>query len=428
MKQIPRIVIVGGGVAGLEVATYFGNKMGKQGKAQVTLIDRSSLHVWKPMLHTFAAGTANAHQQGIPFFAQAKRNHFNFMPGELSTLDRARRFIEIKPPTLSAEPLEPRRFDYDILVLAMGSRANDFGIQGVSGNCFFIDDLCQAETFNQRLRGEVLHAAMSGGTIDIAIVGGGATGVELAAEISQLVEIGSTYGAAAQPARLRLTLIETSPRILGGFPEAVSTLASAKLHELGVDIRTDTTVIGVDADGFMLKGGERVNAMLKVWAAGVRAPAVLDGIDGLQRARTGQLVTRPTLQLIDDDRVFALGDCASLTLPGNDRPLAPTAQVAHQQASHLCQNLPRFLRGQPIKSFEFHDLGALVSLGGYGAYGTMARRGMLPATLIRGWVAQIGHAMLYRQHQFGLNGLRRGSLIWLSDILNRVVQPRIRLD
>src|SRR5215475_14042064 len=234
--QAPRIVVVGGGVAGLILVTRLGHLLGRRDLARVTLIDRSWIHVWKPMLHTFAAGTWNIYEQQVQFVAHARRHHF----------------------------------EYDVLVLAFGSRANDFGTPGVVEHCHFIDSQDQADSFNARLRAQVVRSFAQGGSIDIAIVGGGATGVELAAELSRMVALAAGYGEADIRTQLHLTLLESSPRILSAFPEAISTSAASQLRGLGVDVRTGVKVVAADAAGYTLDGGERVQAALKVWAAGIK--------------------------------------------------------------------------------------------------------------------------------------------------------------
>ena len=237
--------------------------------------------------------------------------------------------------------------------------------------------------------------------IDIAIVGGGATGVELAAELSRMVEFAAGYGEVDIRRRLRVTLIESASRILGAFPDAVSTSAAAQLRALGVDVRTGVRVVAADAHGFLLDGGERIPAALKVWAAGVRASTTLDK-SGLELNRAGQVVVQRNLLARNDPSIFALGDCAAFMPEGADRPLPPTAQVANQQALHLIRHLPAWLQeGKPLPSFRFRDLGALVALSDYNAFGTLGRFGFFTGRFIKGQFARLSHALLYRRLSAG---------------------------
>jgi NADH:quinone reductase (non-electrogenic) len=222
-REVPHIIVVGGGVAGLILATRLGHLLGRRGLARVSLIDRSWIHVWKPMLHTFAAGTWNIYQQQVQYVAHARTHHFEYIPGQLDAIDRAARRIRLAPLQAAGEATAgARALAHDVLVLAFGSRANDFSTPGVVEHCHFIDSPDQADAFNARLRAHVVRSFAQGGNIDIAIVGGGATGVELAAELSRMVELAAGYGEADIRRRLRLTLLESAPRVLNAFPEAVS--------------------------------------------------------------------------------------------------------------------------------------------------------------------------------------------------------------
>ncbi|PWL18343.1 FAD-dependent oxidoreductase [Falsochrobactrum shanghaiense] len=425
-----RIVIVGGGIAGLALATQLGKRLGRTDRADITLLDRSGAHVWKPMLHTFAAGTANSYQQRISFVAQAARCSFRFLPGAMQQIDRAAQQITVSPVVSARgeEVLGERIIPYDSLFLAAGSKANDFGTPGVVEHCQFIDDLQQAEAFNDRLYTDLLRTAELGKPLTIAIVGGGATGVELAAEISQLLDIVASYGAGNLRPKLELTLIESGPRILAAFPEEVAQAATEQLRTLGINVRTGTRVVSADANGFILDDGSRIEASLRVWAAGVKAQDVIAALNGFELTPSGQVKVGPTLQATTGDRVFALGDCASFTPVGALRPLPPTAQVARQQAMHLGRHVPRWLEGQPIPPFSVRDLGSLVSLSRYNAFGTLGRHGLFRNRFIRGRFAQLSHAMLYRLHQAELHGLGRASMIWLSDAIASAVRPKIRMD
>jgi len=428
-REVPRVVVVGGGVAGLILATRLGHLLGHRGLARVSLIDRSWIHVWKPMLHTFAAGTWNLYEQQVQYVAHARTHHFEYIPGQLDSIDRAARRIRLAPSQMAGETIAgARELGYDVLILAFGSRANDFSTPGVVEHCHFIDSPDQADAFNAQLRAHVVRSFEQGGNIDIAIVGGGATGVELAAELSRMVELAAGYGEAEIRRRLRLTLLESAPRILNAFPEAVSASAASQLRALGVDVRTGVRVVAADADGFQLQGGERVPAALKVWAAGIRASGSFDD-SGLELNRAGQVVVGPNLLAKGEQHIFALGDCASLVPEGAGRPLPSTAQVANQQAMHLIRHLPNWLRrGKPVPPFSFRDFGALVALSDYNAFGTLGRFGFFKGGFIKGRFAQLSHAVLYRRHQISLHGPSRAALLWLAERINALVQPSIRIS
>lgn len=425
----PHIIVVGGGVAGLILATRLGHVLGRRGLARVTLIDRSWIHVWKPMLHTFAAGTSSIYEQQVQHLAHARTHHFQYVPGKVEAIDRAARRVRLASLRVAGEVVaDVRELDYDVLVLSFGSRANDFGTPGVLEHCHFIDSHDQADAFNARLRALVVRSFAEGSNIDIAIVGGGATGVELVAELSRMIDLAAGYGEADIRRRLRLTLLESAPRILNAFPEEISTSAASQLRTLGVDVRTGVRVVAADPEGYLLKSGERVPAALKVWAAGIRASDRF-GESGLELNRAGQVMVGPNLLAKGEQSVFALGDCASFIPEGADRPLPSTAQVANQQALHLIRHLPAWLRhGKPVPPFRFRDLGALVALSDYNAFGTLGRFGFYKGGFIKGRFAQLSHAVLYRRHQLSLHGPLRAALLWLAERIKALVQPTIRIS
>lgn len=430
MSEPMRVVIVGGGVAGMEVATGLGRSLGKRGTAQITLVDRSLSHVWKPMLHIFAAGTARPDRQKIDFLAHAEANGFRFWPGLLLGVDRAAKQVSL---ATFSDPGRPGgehvvvNLPYDALVIAIGSRANDFGTPGVTEYCMTIDDLTEAEAFHDRLRRHVFAALQPGRDLDVAIVGGGATGVELAAELKRAIDLISGYGSPALRQKLRLTLIESGPRVLPAFPDHVAKAATQTLVQLGVDVRTGVMVTGADETGFTLKDGSRIEAELKVWAAGVKAPEVLAGIEGLERSKTGQLVVDQSLQTTRDKAIFALGDSASQTDPVSHRPVPATAQAARQQAQHFSRYFPGWRPGQPMRPFQYREKGAIVSLADYNGWGTLGRY-TFGGGRLHGLSARLADELLYRQYQLRLLGPMHGALAWLVDMLDRFVSPPVRLD
>lgn len=427
----PRIVVVGGGVAGLEIASTLGRRWRRRaGSPSITLVDHESAHVWKPMLHTIAAGTRDIAQQQTTYLAQARDAGFAYRPGELSGLDRDAREVRLAAQHApDGRLLVPAsRLGYDLLVLATGSQANDFGTPGVAEHCWRIDSRRQADAFNREIRIRLLQSMTQDAPLHVAIVGGGATGVELSAELVQLVESATAYGVPGLAERITITLVEAGPRLLAGFPEDISSATRARLEAIGIRVLTGTQVKAATADAFVLADGSALPAALKVWAAGVKGPDFLADLDGLEATRNNQLVVRPTLQTTRDTAIYALGDCAALTPAGAERPLPPTAQVAHQQAKYLIESLPRALQGRPVPDFRYRDLGALVSLGDYDAFGSLGQFGLFNGLTIRGKLAQLSHVMLYRSHQARIHGFWRGGLLWLVDRLNSRVRASIRLD
>ncbi len=426
----PRIVIVGGGTAGLLLATRLGQQLGRKGRAQVTLIDRSLTHLWKPMLHTIAAGTRDVHQHKVSLLAQARAQGFMYEPGELCGLSRNRRLVHLAElPAAGERPVVgPRVVPYDVLVLALGSGANDFGVPGVQAHCHFIDSQAQAEAFNHRLRWQLFRGALQDEAVTIDIVGAGATGVELAAELSHLMEMAAHFGDPTLRERLRLTLYESAPRILAAFPERVSESSHRVLEKLGFTIRTGNRVQAAQAQGLVTADTPLATNDMTVWAAGIKAPEVLSRLGGLRTNTSHQLLIDATLRCVDEEHIFALGDCSTLTLPDQPRPLPASAQVAVQQATHLARHLPNWLQGGALPAFAYRDLGGLVSLGRYGAYGTVGKAGLLPGQFLGGTMARLGHELVYRNYQRSLHGLGKTGLLWATESLNGWTHPGIRLS
>lgn len=427
-----RVVIVGGGIAGLEVATALGRKWsGRRDGPSVMLIDRDTAHIWKPMLHTIAAGTREISQQQTTYLAQAHSAGFEYQPGQMSGLDQDAREITIAPLIAADGRLlvPERKIGFDCLILAVGSEANDFNTHGVGDHCFKIDSRLQADAFSREVRLRMLQSMAQEQELTIGIVGGGATGVELAAELVRLTEDAIAYGARDLASRIRITLVEAGDRLLAAFPDDISTATRGRLEHLGVKVMTGAQVSEAKEDGFALANGGWIDASLKIWAAGVKAPEFLSDLGALDCNRNNQIIVQPSLQSKGNPAVFAIGDCASLTLQGETRPLPPTAQVAHQQAKHLIKHLPGLLADdQRIPDFRYRDFGAIVSLADFDAYASLGKLGLLKGGTIRGRLAQLSHAMLYRAHQARLYGFWRGGLVWLVDRMNQRLRSSIRLD
>ena len=414
-----RIVVVGGGAAGLELVTQLGETLERRGRAQITLVERARTHLWKPLLHAVAAGSIDRAQHELNYLAQAHWHHFTYRFAEMTGLDRAGKLIHLAA-TCDEEGREitpPRRLGYDTLVLAIGSVTNDFGTPGARDHAVPLETPEQATRFNRRLvnaclRANTQEAPVRPGQLHVAIIGAGATGTELAAELHRTVRAVVAYGLdRIQPERdIRIILIEAAPRILPALPERIATATKGLLEQLGVAVRTDARVAEVRADGVVLADGEVIPAELVVWSAGVKAPDVLRGLDGLESNRINQLVVKPTLQTTRDADIFAIGDCACCPRPGHQQPVPPRAQVPHQQAAHLRRQLRRRLDGLALAPYVYRDFGSLVSLGKYSTVGSLMGGLLGPSVFIEGYFARLVYRSLYKMHQAALHGGR--TVLW----------------
>jgi NADH dehydrogenase len=439
-EQLHRIVVVGGGAGGLELVTRLGNKLGRRGKAHVTLIDRRTTHLWKPLLHEIAAGSMDLGMHEIDYLAQAHWHHFTFRLGGLIGIDRARRTVRVARylDGDGREVMPEREFGYDTLVLAIGSLTNDFGTRGVKAHAIPLETPEQADRFHTRLVNACLRANTQAGPLlpgqlDVAIIGAGATGTELAAELHkttrQLVAFGLDR---IDPDKdIKIHLIEAAPRILPALPERLAEGAARLLAGLKVQVHTGVPVTEVTAGGVALANGKVIPAELVVWAAGIKAPDLLKDIAGLETNKLNQLVVRPTLQTTRDDAIFAFGDCAACPWPGHEGPgegtVPPRAQAAHQQASHLARQLPRRIAGMALKEWRYRDFGSLVSLGQYTTVGNLMGKLVGGNLFIEGWLAGLMYKSLYKMHQLALHGPTRVALDTVARVITRRTEPVVKL-
>jgi NADH dehydrogenase len=436
LTETHRVVIVGGGAGGLELATRLGDTLGRRGRAQVTLVERSRTHLWKPLLHEFAAGSMDIDHHALSYLAQARWHHFRFQRGSMDGLDRARRVVLVAPTfDEDGRELIPRReIAYDTLVIAVGSQTNDFGTPGAREHALSLDMTEQAERFHQRLinaciRANAQSAPLRPGQLHVAIIGAGATGVELAAELHKTTRELVAYGMdKINPEQdVQLTLIEAAPRILPAVPERVSKAAAELLRGLKVRVLTSERVTAVAADGVMTASGAKIPAELTVWAAGIKAPDFLREIGGLETNRLNQLVVHDTLQTTRDADIFALGDCAACPWPGKERGVPPTAQAAHQQATHLARMVSRRLKGKSLKSWRYRDFGSLVSLGEYSTVGSLMGALFGGTMFVEGLFARFMYVSLYRMHLYALHGFAKTLFDTLARMITRRTEPRVKL-
>ncbi|MDJ0024187.1 NAD(P)/FAD-dependent oxidoreductase [Pantoea eucrina] len=427
-----KIVIIGGGAGGLELATQLGHKLGRSKKAEIILVDRNHSHLWKPLLHEVATGSMDEGIDALSYLAHARNHGFQFQLGSLTQIHRDRKTIELAEiRDAQGEILVPQReLAWDRLVVALGSTSNDFGTPGVKDHCIFLDNPHQARRFHNEMLNQFLRFSASEGElqkVNIAIVGGGATGVELSAELYNAVKQLHSYGyKGLDSSALNVTLVEAGERILPALPPRISAAAHQELTKLGVRVLTQTMVTSADAKGLNTKEGEYIAADLMVWAAGIKAPDFMKEIGGLETNRINQLVVKETLQTTHDENIYALGDCASCALPGGGF-VPPRAQSAHQMASRVLDNILAQRKGKPLKAYVYKDHGSLVSLSRFTTVGSLMGNLMRGSMMVEGRIARFVYISLYRMHQIALHGYFKTGLMMLVGSLNRVLRPRLKL-
>lgn len=435
--DLHHVIIVGGGAGGLELATRLGDSLGKKKKAQITLIDCTRTHVWKPLLHEIAAGSMDPDRHELEYLAQAHWHHFNFRLGRMDGLNRSTREVTITPyiDEDGNEVIPRRTFKYDTLVIAVGSTTNDFGIKGAREHSLALDTQEQAQKFHRYLHNALLRAQtqttpLKPGQLEVAIVGAGATGVELAAELHNTTRELAAYGLdKIDPDRdVKISLIEAGDRILPALPMKMSLAVDVELRKLRVNVFTGERVTEVSDKGVTTHSGRFIPAELVVWAAGIKAPDFLKDIDGLETNRINQLVVRQTLQTTLDDNIFALGDCAACPWLGHDGNVPPRAQAAHQQASLLVKSIKaRAANKAEMPEYHYTDYGSLVNLGRYSTVGSLMGAVSGGSMYIQGLFARLMYRSLYKMHLMALHGVLSVAMHSIGRLISRRTEPHVKL-
>ena len=435
MAKKTQIVIVGGGAGGLELARRLGARYGRRNH-DIILIDRNRTHIWKPLLHEVAAGSLDANLDEVGYGGHGARWGYRFFNGTLESIDRRARTVTTTPMLDSggAEIIGRHTIRYDYLVLAIGGVSNSFSVPGVEEHCLFLETRDQADVFHQRLLNQCLRVSHISETtlekpnVRVCIIGGGATGVELAAELFNAAESLRNYGLEIFDAsRMKVTLLEAGPRILPALPEKLADAARAELVDKGISVITSAQVASVQQNSVTTRGGQTIDADIIVWAAGVKGSPLLKSLGGLEADGADRLVVKQTLQTPLDDRIFAIGDCCACPQPGSDRPVPPRAQAAHQMALSVYRNLVRAMDNKPAEPFVYHDHGSLVSLSRYSTVGSLMGNLVGGRMAIEGRLARLAYLSLYRMHLVGIHGWPRGVMLIVVGHVNQIVRPKLKV-
>src|SRR5437660_537151 len=354
----------------------------------------------------------------------------------MTGLERAAKQVHLGS-TLDEEGNEiapARSVRYDVLVIAIGSATNDFATPGVAQYAVPLETPVQAARFNRRLvnaclRAQTQEGPIRPGQLHVAIIGAGATGTELAAELHRTLRAVVAFGLdRIDPERdIRIVVIEGAERILPGLPERISKATARLLHNIGVEVHTGARVTQVTNEGVQLADGSFISSELVVWAAGVKAPDVLRDLGGLEVNPINQLVVEPTLQTTRDPDVFAIGDCAACPQEGQAAPVPPRAQAAHQEAAHMVGQIERRLRGEPLLPFRYRDFGSLVSLGQHSTVGNLMGFLFGRGFFIEGLFARVMYHSLRLLHERALNGAAYAVFALLARTLSRRTGPPVKL-
>lgn len=435
-----KIVIVGGGAGGLELATRLGKAYRRDKNVSVTLVDKNRTHIWKPKLHEIASGSMDFGDHEVDYMAHAHWNHFIFRIGELKGLDRLSKTIDLAP-YLDAEntPVTPvQKIEYDTLVICIGSLSNDFGTQGVKEYALKLENQMDAKLFHSKMVNACIRAHHQSEQIDqsqlhVVIIGAGATGVELAAELHRTTREVVAFGLNGIDADkdLKISLIEAADRILPALNPRLSHATEQLISRLGVNVLTKSKVMEVTPKGIRLSNGHFIESQLVVWAAGVKAPDCLKNFGGLETNKLNQLVVQSTLQSTLDPDIFALGDCAACPCTdeegGRSGIVPPRAQAAHQQATHMYRQVQRRLAKKPLKPYHYKDFGSLVSLGKFSTVGSMMGGVIGKNLMIEGYFAKLMYLSLYKLHELTIHGFLKTTLYTLARMLTKQANPTVKL-
>ncbi|MFK3740652.1 NAD(P)/FAD-dependent oxidoreductase [Massilia sp. TN1-12] len=428
------IVIVGGGAGGLELACKLGQKLGP---GKVMLVDSRLYHIWKPSLHEVAAGTLDIHQEGLSYQMLAHDRGFTFVYGAMTALDAGAHQLTVAPVagTDGEEVLPERRIGYKSLVIAVGSTSNYFGVPGAREHTISLNATEDAERFRLRLLRLLAQAEQdredgaSRSGLDIVIIGGGATGVELAAELREASGVYAAYGFNRLQVQrdVRITLLEGASRILAPLPERVSGAATRLLDQRAIKVVADCRVAAIARDHVTDSNGNVYPADLCVWAAGIRAPEFLGSL-GLPTTRGGQLEVDGHLRVRDVPDVYALGDCAAC-MDGNGKPVPPRAQAAHQQADYLLKTFMNMASGYPPQKnpYVYRDYGSLVSIGHQTTVGSLMGSLRGASWFVEGFMARIMYLSLHLLHHKAVLGTMRTGLMAFGRFLIRRTTPLVKL-
>ena len=423
-----RIVIIGGGIAGLELATSLGKQLGKTGEASITLIDKYLTHIWKPLLHEIAVGSSNIEDNAVDYIFHGKKNFYRFQLGTLIGLNRQKKevIIEVNQIVDKNNVKKEKNIAYDILIITIGSISNNYNIPGTDKYCYYLDSLEQATKLQQDFLNYIVSSNNDKKNYNIGIIGAGATGVELAAEVYSAIHEGNKYNIQSHERRVNISIIESCNRLLPALPQITSHFILNKLKNIGINILLNEKVIKVTHQGIHTASGTFISAEFKIWSAGIRGESVLSKLDGLKVTNSCRLLINNKLQTTLDDSIYAIGDCSACFI--DQKNIVPArAQAAHQESVFLKKQIIERIRNKrSTKTFHYHDNGSIISLGGQGTILHIIFK-QCKNIFMKGISARLIYRLLYKIHQVKLSGLFYVLIQSFSKLISKCIKAKIKL-
>jgi NADH:quinone reductase (non-electrogenic) len=395
-QDAPRVIVVGAGFAGLAAVA----ELDRAG-AQVLLIDRNIYSTFQPLLYQVATGGLNPGDVAYPLRTLARKMAADFRPGELAGIDPASRRITLTDGTV---------LGYDYLVLGTGVSAAYYGVTGAAENTFGLYMRHDAVVLRDHImaRLERLDLEGHGHAVHFTVVGGGATGVELAGALAELRADADAFPG-IDPADVDIKLIEMAPALLAPFHPKLQAYALNELRRRGVDVHLDTRIAEITDDQVILANGDKLPSDVTVWAAGVSAPGSVQAW-GLPQGHGGRIEVAPDLRVAGQDRIFATGDVALI----EGQPLPQVAQPAIQSGRHAGKQIALLMAGRPTQPFRYHDKGIMATIGRRSAVVELAHGTRLRGTLA--WLAWLALHLFYllggRNRLSALVNLSYRYLVW----------------
>jgi len=373
----PAVLVIGGGFAGLSALQVLART-----RARVTLVDRNIYSTFQPLLYQVATAGLTAADVAYPLWAATGRRGARYRKGELAALDLERRVATLA---------DGEGLSYDYLVIATGVSAAFFGVAGAAEHSLSLYTRQDAVTLRNQLMDELeqRNEGLADPELDVTVVGGGATGVELAGTLAELrnFALHSVYPQLDR-SMFVVRLIEMGPVLLAPYNDKLRQYTREQLVKRGVDVRLETTIKEVRSSSVLLGDGSELRSDITVWAAGIAGPQA-DWTAVLPLGKGGRIEVGPDLRISGQERVFAVGD---ISINPAD-PVAQLAQPALQQGRHAAEQIARLTAGRPTTPFRYHDKGTMATIGRRSAVVQLHSGLRLRGTLA--WFAWLGLHLLY---------------------------------